>query len=600
MPLPEYGGTLGHKRAAHLLRRATFGGNKQTIDSYAGLTPAQAITNLFRQTLPDPVLPIDPETGSEWFISGTTGANSENNELEEYFMGWFIGQMLSTGIDAASNPTQWLAYSAREKVVMFLHSHFTTIREKVNNSRALYFQNQLFRIYALDALNPLTNFKDLSVKISVDNAMLRLLDGSLNVKGSVNENYARELLELYSIGRGLEANPPATSGEPGDYGVYTEADVQTAARILSGWDFDEDFSLENQYLAPDPAAGIPHGVVKGNPLTNASAHDNDDVENPKTFSDRFVSALFPGNVIAPDPTLLNGANATQASALDEITKLIDLIYEQLETAKNICRKIYRFYVWAPHTTDETTPIESAIINVMANDFRTNGFKIQPIIENLLRSVHFYEAAGGVTDDNFGGMIKSPLDMILGTIRFFNVQLPNMTTQAEEFYEATSDIIRAMSNMGMKFYEPYDVAGYEAYHQFPVYHRFWITPNTLTQRYNYIHYLLDETQPGAFKVNSYQYVLNNFAAVAPDARQLLIELARYLLPMQDNLTFDDATDDAASITAQRMNYFKARFLNGFDEAYWTTTWNQGTAIEDLEGWLDTLLEALMQSPEYQLA
>ena len=206
----------------------------------------------------------------------------------------------------------------------------------------------------------------------------------------------------------------------------------------------------------------------------------------------------------------------------------------------------------------------------------------------------------MTDDNFGGMIKSPLDMILGTIRFFNVQLPNMTTQPAEFYEATSDIITAMSNMGMKFYEPYDVAGYEAYHQFPVYHRFWITPNTLTQRYNYIHYLLDDSQPGAFKVNSYQFVQNNFAAVAPDARQLLIELARYLLPMQDNLTFDDATDDAASVTALRMNYFKARFLNGFDEAYWNTTWNQGTAIEDIQGWLNTMFEALMQSPEYQLA
>ena len=593
MPLPEYGGTLGHKRAAHLLRRATFGANKQLIDSFASLTPAQAINLLFRQTLPDPVLPIDPETGQEWFISGTTNANSENGDLEQYFMGWFIGQMMSTGIDPVGNPTQWIAYSAREKVVMFLHTHFTTIREKVADSRALYFQNQLFRLFALDATNPLADFKTLTVKVSVDNAMLRLLDGSLNVKGSVNENYARELLELYSIGRGLEANPPATSGEPGDYGVYTEADVQTAARILSGWDFDDEFTNI------DPDTLLPRGVVKGNP-TNASAHDNDDASKPKQFSARFVSTLFPNNIIAPDPLLMNGGNPTEASALDEVTKLIDLIYEQPETARNICRKIYRFFVWAPHTTDETLPIDSAIIEEMATTFRTNNFKLQPVIENLLRSQHFYEAAGGVTDDNFGALIKSPLDMVLGTLRFFNLQLPDMITQAEDFYEVTGEILGAIDVMGMKFYNPYDVAGYEAYHQFPVYHRFWITPNTLTQRYNFIHHILIESEPGTLKINSYEYVLNNFNAVAPDAQALLIELARYLLPLQDNLTFDDAADDASSLTAIRMNYFKARFLNGFDEAYWTTTWNQGTALDDIHSWLDTLFEALMQSPEYQLA
>ena len=61
-------------------------------------------------------------------------------------------------------------------------------------------------MFALDALNPdpFINFKELSVKISIDNAMLGLLDGNLNVKGSPNENYAREFHELYSIGRGLE------------------------------------------------------------------------------------------------------------------------------------------------------------------------------------------------------------------------------------------------------------------------------------------------------------------------------------------------------------------------------------------------------------
>lgn len=206
MPLPEFSGTLGIKRAAHLLRRATFGATKQQIDTFATLTPAQAITALYRQALPAPVVPIDPKTGTEWVLTGVTDANSDSGDLENFFKSWFIGQMMGVGV---ATPIA-LAYSARERLVYFLHTHFTTITSKVSNSRSLYFQNQLFRFFALDALNadPDINFKNLTVKVSIDNAMLAVLDGNGNVKGSVNENYAREFLELYTIGRGLEGTLP--------------------------------------------------------------------------------------------------------------------------------------------------------------------------------------------------------------------------------------------------------------------------------------------------------------------------------------------------------------------------------------------------------
>jgi uncharacterized protein (DUF1800 family) len=471
------------------------------------------------------------------------------------------------------------------------------IMEKVSDTRALYFQNALFRLFALDGVaDPDINFKKLTVKVSVDNAMLQLLDGTLNVKGGFNENYARELLELYSIGRGLEANPPATSGEIGDYGVYREADVQTAARILTGWAYDD------QFTNIDPDTGLPRGTVKGSP-TNASAHDNDTTE-PKQFSDRFTSTLFPGNTIVPDPLLMPGGNPTEESALDEITKLIDLIYEQTETARNICRKIYRFYLWAPHTEQEALSVE-AIIDQMAEFFVSpaNNFKIQPVIENLLRSQHFYEAAGGVTDDSFGGLIKSPIDLVVGTLRFFNVQLPDMASQPDQYYEATGEILGHVVNQGMNFYNPYDVAGYEAYHQYPVYHRYWITTNSLSKRYDFIRTLLDPQGTMMFNVNTYEYVRDNFGAVAADAEALLIELATYVLPHNDALTFDDTLDDNSSLTAARLTYFKNRFLTDVNmnpEAYWTDTWNQGTDIGELREWLNRLFGALLQSPEYQLS
>lgn len=603
MPLQELNGStvLGLSRAAHLLRRATFGVPKSEIFRFSNMTLSAAMAELYRPAtpLPDPALPIDPQTGAEWITTGPTGANSEESDLQEFVKGWFVGQMASAGIPAA----QAAAYSAREKLVHFLHTHFTCIQSKVSSSQAMYYQNQLFRLFALDDTStiPDANFKTLTVKVSVDNAMLRLLDGELNVKGSVNENYARELLELYTIGRGLEADPPPTSGDAGDYGVYTEADVQTAARILTGWQFDDTF------LNVDEDTLLPRGKVKGSP-TNASAHDND-AAKPKQFSTRFVSTLFPDNIIAADPALMPGGVPTELSALDEITKLVDLIYEQPETAKNICRKIYRFFVWAPHTKDETLAVEAQAIAQMAEVFRLSGFKIQPVIENLLKSAHFYEfeTTAGTGDDNFGGLIKSPLDLMLGTLRFFDVSFPDMATDTAAFYELTRRIIDDAAPMAMRYYEPYDVSGYEAYHQFPIYHRAWITTNSIGYRYSFMQRLF-ETMGSPFPVfiDTRAFVAANFGAQAPNADNLLKELVRYLLPHHEQLTFEPApVDDEASLTGPRMTYFRERFFSGISmtpDTYWTDSW-QGTIPtpdEEIRLWLNLLFNALLQSPEYQLS
>lgn len=586
MPLPELEDSLGTKRAAHLLRRATFGATRKQIDTYAGLTPAEAVKKLFKPAppLPAPVLPIDPKTGQEWFTNGATAAKSEDSDLETYFLGWIIGQMMSTGIPEDLS----LPYSAREKIVFFLHTHFTTIRSKVASSRALYFQNQLFRYFALDGSpNPKLNFKELTVKVSVDNAMLRLLDGSLNVKGSANENYARELHELYSIGRGLEGSFGSTP--EGDYGVYTEKDIQEAARVLSGWDFDDKF------LNIDADTNIPRGKVKGSP-ENASSHDND----PKKFS-----AHFDNNEINPDPLLTNGTNATEESALDEIRQLVDQIYANVETPRNICRKIYRFFVWSAHTLEEAQTIEENIISEMAETFKLNGFKIQPVLEELLKSEHFYESVEEVeADDNIGGIIKSPLDLVLGTLRAFDVKLPDMQSNAVDFYKATNEIIALLGEMGMSFYEPYDVAGYEAYHQFPVYHRFWITPNALTRRYNFIRSLLSGSDSSMFKVDVYAFVKNFFTNEAPNARNLIKALALYFFPVTDHLDFEDTSPDDrldSDLTFKRLNYFKGKLLPNLsvdDEGYWTQRWGDGA--DDLNDQLALLFNAMLQSPEYQLA
>jgi uncharacterized protein (DUF1800 family) len=572
MALTPYTGPWGLRQAAHLLRRATCGVTKSQIDTFAGLNVNTAVDALFPNTAPpDPILPIDPQTGQEWFLSGITDANSENADLIRYFHGWFIGQMLCNGVSAGDAP----AYSAREKMVWFLHTHFTAITSKISNSRSLYFQNQLFRLYTRDGFSsaPYMNLKELTVKVSVDNAMLMLLDGGLNVKGAPNENYARELLELYSIGRGIEGNIPEDVGG-GDYYYFTEQDVQEAAKVLSGWALDDDFATF------DLDTGLPRGKVKGSP-TNASGHDND----PKTFSNRFG-----GQVIEPDPTL---PSPTEDSALGEIRQLVDMIYAKRDTVKNICWKIYRFYVWGPHLIDEVNVIAApdAIIDDMADTMIANGYKIQPVIDELLRSQHFYEENPGTADNNIGALIKSPLDLVFGTLRFFDVQLPNMITQPEEFYAITADITAAFGGQGLNFYEPYDVAGYEAYHQYPVYHRFWITPNFLVNRYDFIKNIIG-MPANALNIDTLDFIYTHFNAEAPDPDALIEALSNYLYPK----VFDNPA--TSMLTVRRSDYFKSRFLGAFTAAEWTAYWNGNDG--EVPNFLNNLFNAMLQSPEYQLS
>lgn len=566
---------------------------------------------LFDTVVPQPAPPIDPMTGTEWVYSGfQDGTNDTTAGLVQTFLKWFLGQMMSAGITDTNTA---LVHAARERLVYFLHTHFTTIESKVNNVRSLYFQNQLYRLFATNnSVLPSgvsLNFKDLTVKVSIDNAMIRLLDGDTNVKGGVNgvnENYARELFELYSIGRGLEGTALPPDLEQGDYVVYKETDVRQAAYALSGWEtamplegvFDP-LATEQTNFGFDPDTLLPRGRVKGS-KENASQHDN----TTKTFSNRLGSAS-----ITPDATLMPNGNPTEESAIDEITQLIDIIYAQPETARNICRRIYRFFVWAPHTDAEAANIESTIDDMVAT-FQANDYKLIPVVKELLKSKHFYEAidADPVSDANFGAIIKSPIDLTLGTLKFFDITIPAMETDPDEFYRLTGGIIETIGKrkQGMDFYAPFDVAGYEAYHQYPIYHRAWITPNTLGHRYNFVREVVNgmDSTTGDFKILDAQaFIRTYFSAQAADAKLLIRTLADYLLPFSKNLTFEDADDDLnSSLSSQRLNWFLAKFFGDvLNDAEWTTYWNTHPDVdEDVRRALQNLLNAMLQTPEYQLS
>lgn len=188
------------RRIAQLLRRAGFGGSPGEIDAHAQMGFDAAVDRL-----------VDFE-------------RVPNDELEARVAA------MESELDLTRLPASqaiWLyrmLHTARpleEKMTLFWHDHFATANYKVGRPAAMYAQNAFFRA------NALGSFREILAGISRDPAMLRWLDGNANRKGKPNENYARELLELFTMG----------------VGNYSEEDVRAAARAFTGWFFDRSLSF---------------------------------------------------------------------------------------------------------------------------------------------------------------------------------------------------------------------------------------------------------------------------------------------------------------------------------------------------------------------
>lgn len=179
-------------RAAHLLRRAGFGASSDEIDAAVAQDPAEVVANL---VAPD----LDAEFERESDAFATTILASGN---PKQLSAWWSYVMLRT------------PHPLLEKTTLFWHGHFATSAEKVEDAGAMYHQNRLFRQYALGDFDKLTH------AISRDPAMLTYLDSATNRKARPNENFARELMELFCLGEGN----------------YSEKDIQELARCFTGWE----------------------------------------------------------------------------------------------------------------------------------------------------------------------------------------------------------------------------------------------------------------------------------------------------------------------------------------------------------------------------
>jgi len=184
----------------HLLRRSGFGATPQEITAAAQAGTAATIDRIVNYSqIPDNFTPPDPTV-----IAG------KNTPIEPLSV-WWLQRMLTT-----ARPFQ-------EKMTLFWHGHFATAFSKVRYPSFMYQQNQLFRQTALG------RFDDILGAVYKDPAMLIWLDGDRNVKAAPNENFAREVMELFTIGRGPDSAPN-----------YTQNDVHEGARSFTGWQLNVD------------------------------------------------------------------------------------------------------------------------------------------------------------------------------------------------------------------------------------------------------------------------------------------------------------------------------------------------------------------------
>jgi len=313
--------------------------------------------------------------------------------------------------------------SIREKMTLFWHNHFACGAAAVGDARYSYNQCTLLRA------NALGNYKSFVKQITLDPAVLRYLSGNKNISSAPNENYGRELQELFTIGKGPEVST-------GDYTTYTEADVKAAARVLTGWSDDQK------------STGL---------IFNAANHDSSD----KQFSARYGNVVIKGR-------------ADQAGAEKEIDDLLTMIFDQDATAKYISRKLYRWFV--DYVIDDS--IEQNVITPMASTLKANNFEIRPVLSQLLKSSHFYDVA------YTGCVIKTPLDYIVGTLRCLDVVMPTNEGVITQYY-GWIGLRLTGANLQMDLMEPPNVAGWPAYYQQPEYHEIWLNADTLDSRIKFV-------------------------------------------------------------------------------------------------------------------
>jgi uncharacterized protein (DUF1800 family) len=324
---------MGAEDARHLLNRTGFEAQLVEIDEYSRLTRREAVERALDSARQAPHTPA-PEWVNTW--QNPRRIRQMDDEARKAFLreqverglelkGWWLTELLTT------------ASPLTERMTLFWHNHFTSSLQKVRSPQLMYRQNLLLRRHAMGS------FAELLHAAAKDPAMLVYLDGASNRRGQPNENFAREVMELFTLGEGN----------------YSEGDIKEAARAFTGWSLDPE---------------------TGEFLFRPMAHDG----GTKTVLGR--SGNFRGE------------------------EVIGILLDRPETARFVARKLWREFVSpAPANERERMELERA-----ARLFRESGYSIRAVLRELLLGEAFWAPANRAT------LVKSPVDLVVGTLRQFDV------------------------------------------------------------------------------------------------------------------------------------------------------------------------------------
>ncbi len=526
--IAPYAGAWSHDQVIHLLRRTMFGAKMADINYFKGKTMSQAVDELLTVSTTPPSPPInnysngankDPNIaeGATW-VNGPEDPNF-NGQRRQSLKYWYLGEMINQD------------RSILEKMTLFWHNHFATETNVYNSSILGY--NHLAMLRA----NAMGDFRSLVKKVTIDPAMLAYLNGNQNTKNAPDENYARELQELFTVGKDLPNH-------------FTEDDVKAAAKVLTGWRINKN-TFQSYF--------------------DSTKHD--------TSSKQF-SAFYANTVVAGK----SGATAGDA----ELDDLLTMIFNQQETAKYLCRKLYRWFVY--YDIDAAT--ETNVIEPLATIFRNSGYDIKTVLAALFKSEHFFDAA------NMGCLIKSPLDFNIGFMRQFDLKFPSAAGNGYvNLYFMWGQIWAATYIQQQDPLDPPNVAGWPAYYQLPGYHELWINHDTLPKR----NQISDVLVYVGLTRSGFTLIMDTIAVAKmmskpDDPNQLIDDLCKYLhATLSLTKTEKDAIKVGSLLSFQTQDY------------YWTNAWNDHindpTSLPKkaiVTSRLQVLLKYLMNLSEYQLS
>ena len=529
--IQPYAGPWTTTEAIHLCRRTMFGANKADVDFLKSMSMSDAVDTLLNVPTQPPAPPLktyassgiatDPDMG---VAAGATWVNTLSNDggvnagRRLSLKNWWTGLLVNQSRDI------------REKMVMFWHNHFATETQTINNGIFCYKNNACLR------RNALGNYKTFVREVTLDPGMLRYLNGYLNTNTAPDENYGRELQELFTVGKGQNNASP----------LFSEADVKAASRVLTGWTINNTTSVA-QFAS--------------------NRHDS----ASKTFSSYYNNTIITGR--------------TGATAGDlELDDMLAMIFNKNDVALHICRKLYRWFVY--YEIDAAT--ESNVIEPLANIFRNSNYDIKPVVSALLKSEHFYDAL------NQGCIIKNPLDLIIGLSREFNIVYPVATDYVNNYF-LWQFLQSSATSQQLSIGDPPDVAGWPSYYQRPQFHEIWINSDTLPKRNQFS----DLMAGNGYTRNGKNIRIDHlaFARRMPDPsdpNKLVADSIKYLLTVPLSVASMNQLKTDILLTGQANDGYWTSIWNTYIS---TPTDMANTTLVRTR--LTTLYQYLMRLSEYQL-